>query len=153
MALTLSQVRTLIAAKVQAVTGVGRVYEYRRLVTTESEILADMVSGALLNFWTVTPAEGNAQERVRHPGTHDKVFYRYEINAYYAASAFNETETTFVSLVEAVMATFETGGKDLGGQVNECWPAQCTELYYRTFANVLCHHAKLTIQVREHPGS
>lgn len=153
MALTLTQVRALIAAKVRAVAGVANVYEYQRLVTTEAEINAVMTSAGILNYWCVTPAAGNPHVRERHPGTHDKVTYRYEIHGYYAASGSNSTETTFVSLVEAVMATFETSDKKLGGQVTECWPAQWEEHDYRMFVNVVCHHCKLTVQVREHPGS
>ncbi len=150
---TLQGAQTLIAAKIQAVAGVGRVYEYQRLVTDESSIVADMRSAGVLNYWTVTPAQANPHALERHPGTHAKATYQYDVHGFYAAKDYNASEVAFVALVVAVMATFETGDKKLGGAVTECWPAQWQEHDYRMLAGVLCHHARLAIAVREHPAS
>jgi hypothetical protein len=151
--MSLQAAQALIVAKIQAVVGVGRVYQYQRLVTSESELFADTVAAGVLNYWTVTPAEASPHDMTRHPGTHGKAVYQYDVNAFMAESSAGASETAFVALIVLVMDAFEHPADCLGGAATEARPLQWQQHDYRVFGNVLCHHARLSMWVSEHPSS
>jgi hypothetical protein len=146
-------VRDAVVAKIGAVSGVGKVYGYLRLVTSEAAIAADMVTDDRLNYWAIAPAGGDPHIYERHTTSHGKHIYQYDVHAYYALDESGASEQAFTTIVEAVMADFETGDKKLNGvvEVAECGPLQWRESDQRMLVNVLCHHARLSLRATEHP--
>lgn len=144
--------RNAIVAKIQAVPGVGIVYGYLRLVASESDILADMLSTGRLHYWSVAPAASNPHATERHP-SHAKLTYRYDVHVFYALDGAGLSQQAFTTVVRAVQDDFEAADKKLGNLVVECGPLQWTGSDERMLANVLCHHAQLSLSVIEHPDS
>jgi len=142
--------RDAIRAKVAAVTGIGAVYGYIRLVTTETDIVADMVASGRLHYWCVVPAQGDPYSQERHPSRHRSYTYRYDVHAFYALDGAGLSQQAFTTVVLAVINAFEQDGCDLDSTVVNAGPAQWKVSDERTLANVLCHHAQLSIEVTEH---
>jgi hypothetical protein len=146
-------VRNAVAAKVEAVAGVGKVYRYLRLVDNEDAIAADMVADGRLHYWSISPAVADPLIRERHPCAHAKITYQFDVHAFYAFENSGETQEAFTDVVLAVINDFETGDKKLNGvvEVAECGPLQWRQCDERLLANVLCHHAAFGLRVVEHP--
>ena len=142
--------RDAIRAKVAAVTGIGVVYGYARLVTTEDDIATDMVSTGRLHYWCVVPAQGDPYGQQRHPSVHRSYTYRYDVHGFYALDAAGLSQQTFTDVVLAVINAFEQDGCNLDNTVVNAGPLQWKVSDERMFVEKLCHHAQLSIEVTEH---
>jgi hypothetical protein len=142
--------RDAIRAKVAAVAGIGAVYGYMRLVTTETDIASDMVTSGRLHYWCVVPSQDNPYSQQRHPSVHRSYTYRYDVHGFYALDGAGLSQQAFTDIVLAVIAAFEQDGCNLDNTVVNAGPAQWKTSDERMFVDALCHHAQLSIEVTEH---
>jgi hypothetical protein len=147
--MSLSAVRTRIRDKVAAVPGIGPVYDYMRHAVEErrrAELFR--ADDGRLHFWCVTPAPSETYVTKRHPANHEIADYRFDIHGFMALRDADATELLLSDLAEAVIAAFRAD-KKLGDSVIEAGPAQWVEHDHRMFADVLCHHVRLSLMARE----
>lgn len=150
--MSLGTIRTALAAKVQAVTGivgVAPVYDYWRHVTSEKEI-NDLLKGGSqgrLHFWCVSPAQSDPLTIDNMGGCDQADPWRFDIRGYYALLDADASEKAFLTIVEAVIEAFRLD-KNLGGTVISNWPVQWPENVHVMLAGVLCHHARISVPVR-----
>ena len=152
--MSLSSIRTSLAAKVAAVVGiagVAPVHDYWRLVKTADELQSVLVGGnqERLHFWFVTMAGTNPLTIVQAMGCQYGI-YRWDIHGYYAIEDAPASEKAFLNIVEKVMDSLRTDYR-LGDTVIEVsgeWPSWA-EFNAVTIVNVDCHHVRLTASYKQ----
>lgn len=145
---TIAPIRLALKTLVAGVTGIGNVYDYQRHIETEAELKSLYVPGSRLHFWCVTLGPDDKFMETRHPGNHSKAWATFTIRGYYALKDADATEKTFVDLVEDVLDALRLeANKTLGGtciaQGNPRWSGPS----HVSIADVLCHHAEITVPV------
>jgi hypothetical protein len=149
-----SNIRSALATRLDAITGVENVHSYHRHITKGTEDPAFLAlyadSSNNLNAWSIVRT-GCTQ--AQHTGLEsDAVIKRTHsitITAYRSVVDASATENTLQDLVETVMSNFNSGDDTLGGVALTHGLMQLTGFTHAMFYNVLCHVATLTIQIEE----
>jgi hypothetical protein len=153
-----STIRTRIKDILEAVSGVGRVYDYFRHVTneaTQAALLKDAGTGAL-HFWFITLSQENTLDQ-RRDGTLARDTLTYELHGFMAVNDAQESEKAFAARVLDVVTAFNVAqklalsGVALAGVIDS-GPIQWPMSPHVMFNSVLCHFAKLSLPVEFDAG-
>lgn len=155
MAFSPDACRVALAAALQAVPGVGRVHQYRRIVRDEQSARVHLFDGTRINGWLVAPAGSNFSVNVRNPGFAGigvkaggqvMTTFQFQVEAYYGLDDPGESERVFADLVWAAVADLNSyGALPISGIVHQL-PADVEQFGYAMFANFyLVHYARIGI--------
>jgi len=145
----IAPLRTALTALVQAVSGIGNVYDYMRHPVSEAEVKTLFVTGGgtpRLHYWCVTLAPDDKFVEQRFPSSHSKAWVTFAIRGYYALQDSVASEKTFIDLVESVLNSLRSN-KTLSGAALQSGPARWTGPTHVEVVNVLCHYAELIVPV------
>lgn len=143
---TLAQIRAAIAAKLDAVPGMGRVHDHQPYLKTEQRLKELYQAGDHLNGWFVrrigtretSPFVGRAIEH-----------HRWLIQGFMAFDGTGSSELAFDDQVEAIRDAFRAD-ETLGGLVastasQDAAGVQVEDSLPVMFCGVLCHSARLIL--------
>ena len=109
--MSLSTVRTALTAKVAGVSGVNKVYDYRRYWTDEATFVTKTVTSSKVQWWTVSLKRRTLVDSASLEGI---VYFTFEILGFYGLVDADASEKTFHALVEDVCEAL-SGDLELGG--------------------------------------
>lgn len=150
----IAPLRDRLKAILEAVSGIGRVYDYMRHPTTDAEVKSLFVTttSPRLHYWCVTLSPESKFIEQRYPGSHSRATVTFSIRGYYSLVDADATEKTFINLVEDVLDALRANRSLLSGDVGGPWieqgPAQWVGPTHVEVAGVLCHHAELVVPIR-----
>lgn len=147
--------RVALAAALNAVAGIGRVHEYRRIVRDEQTARVHLWDGTRINGWMIAPAGSNTSVNVRNPGFSGigvkaggqvMTTFQFQIEAYYGIDDPAGSERVFMDLAWAVVKDLNSyGALNISGIVHQL-PADLELFGYAMFAQFyLVHYAKIGI--------
>lgn len=137
-----AQIQTILSA----VSGVGRVHEYVRWITTEEQLKALAVDGdGKVNIWMITRAATAAETGDK---TQDERTHNWKIIGFRALEDDVGSELVFQDTVENVCTAFRSKFR-LNDTAFNTEPMQVKEVGHRMYAGVLCHYCKLTMEADE----
>ena len=141
----LAQIKTTL----EAVSNVGKVYDYERYIKDEAtlkNLFGTTISDQYqLRGWTIT-SPAMAEEREAAYGLHQRTL-DFVLRGYLGVDDNNASEKTARILAETVCDAFSTN-PFLGGVAFGAEPAQLEQFEYRRFGNVLCHYIEIKLQCR-----
>lgn len=143
--MALSHINTAIRTHISAVSGIGNVYGYYRLVTTREGILSVLVKNNIINAWMVSRRSTPA-ERAVLPAVHRH--HTMRITGFYGLDDSAATETTFQALVEAVQTSLDND-LTMGGYAVNSGPASVLVVDLRMIGSYLCHYTEIDFPVTE----
>lgn len=148
------QIRDAIKAKLDAITGIGKVHTYERYSQKQSDLVAfykDVASGRLLGWHISRVASREAYIDIeRWVRDHD-----WKIRGFMALDDADETQETFDTLIESICDAFRVD-PSLGDLIfstvieekNHQAGVQVEEVAPVLFGGVLCHSARLALTTR-----
>lgn len=143
--MTLAQMRTALAAKLTAVPGIGRTFEYWRLIKHKVEIHDDYTANGRLHVWFLSLADDEPFIETRHVGC-SRVRGRFWLHGYFALADSGETEQVFDAVLQDVITTFRADAQ-LAGAAVDSGPLRVRTHGHQTFCDVLCHYVQCEIEV------
>ena len=144
--MALSDIREQIKAILSGVDGIGIVHDYVRWSSDWKKFL-DLYKDAdgKINGWhitrTATPSKRDNLPTIQR--THTFIF-----RGIYGLQDDVASEIAFQAVVEKIQDAFDSE-YNLGGHALNSGPAQVNIVEPRMFGPVLCHYAKLTLEVIE----
>ena len=155
MAFTPDACRVALAAAIQAVPGIGRVHEYRRVVRDEQSARVHLFDGTRINGWMIAPSPANTVVNVRNPGFSGigvkaggqvMTTFQFQIEGYYGLDDPGESEKTFADLAWAIVLDLNSyGAIPISGIVHQL-PADVEQFGYAMFAGFyLVHYVRIGI--------
>lgn len=140
-------VRAKIKTMLEAVTGIGKVYGYRRWANDDGDFISlfkDTTSGRILG-WMISREKCAAEylDNAEEEATHG-----YLLQGYMGLKDADQTEILFNALIELVRAKFRLDFS-LGDTAEQAGPVSVDLIETRVFGNVLCHCAELRLPVKE----
>jgi len=138
-------IRDYIKAQLLAVTNMGQVHDYLRLVNTWAKLEEYFTKNNRLNVWAIVRGD----TRTAWQGG-NILIKRHTIHlvGLYGLRDDAATEKTFLTLVDAVMEKFQED-HNLGDNCLTTDPPEVVDLGHRTVSNILCHRAVVRLQVYE----
>ncbi len=146
-------IRTQIAAVVNGVTNVGKVYDYERWAPdwgTFISLFKTTISGvAQIRGWEIG-RRGFSEKQAAIGGEYGQNEKRHEylIRGYMGVDDSAATEKTFNALIEAISDALRNNWTLNGSALNHEW-LQAPVIEARMFGSVLCHYCELTLAVCE----
>lgn len=157
-----AQIRAAIKAKLEAVSGIGKVNDYERFAREQSRLKTLYVdqpgtAAARVKGWFVAL---RSTEEISPGNGRYQVTHGWEIRGYMSLDDADESEKLFDDLIEAVRDAFRTD-EDLGALVSSTnlgegddqpGPSgvQLEEKLPVLFCDVLCHSARLKLFTRHY---
>jgi hypothetical protein len=145
-----SAIRTQIYTILNAVTNVGKVYDYERWTadwTTFINLFKTTISGIdQIRGWEI--GRRSAKEERQTLGANDRD-HTFIIRGYLGLNDAAATEKTMNNLVEAIAAAFRANLTLNGAAVQGHDYLQIDLIEARTFGSVLCHYAELRLNVHD----
>ena len=143
--MSLSLIRTQIKTKLEAISGVENVYDYKRFCSDLATYKDLFIKDSKVNTWDI---ERTNFERIGHGGSGDveDINHTFVIRGFY--SFYNElaTEKTFQDLVETICASF-INDPTLGGYANIVHIPIIGEFSTVMLGAVLCHAVNIVINI------
>jgi len=146
----LGQIKSIIAG----VTGVGKVYTFRRWVPQDKDFQNAVVTGNRINFWDIYRA--NSEERWPNEFQFQRV-HNIVVRGFLSAKDASASEQEFQSIVERVSHRFRLkANRTLNGTVESLGSGDLQGLHlssidYGMVHNALCHVVQGRITVIEKP--
>lgn len=146
--MTLSEMRAALKTRLESVSGIGKVYDYYRLVVHDREVRSDLVPAGTskLHAWFLTLADDDAFTEVRRPGNCSRVTGRWWMHGFYALDEAGASEKDFETVLQAIITAFRAQ-PHLTSATIDSGPLRIKESGYRKLSGVLCHYAQLEIEV------
>lgn len=151
----IAPLRDRLKVILEAVSGIGRVYDYMRHPVTDAEVKSLFVTttSPRLHYWCITLGPDAKFLEERYPASHSRATVTFAIRGYYSLVDADATEKTFINLVEDVLDALRTHKGALnvdviGGPWLTQGPAQWAGPNHVEVAGVLCHHAELVVPIR-----
>jgi len=153
--MSLSAIRTALKNLVAGVTGIdaSNVHDYDRLAKDWDEYLGHYkhpVTG-VINTWIVT--RESTQEALVAAASKADMNHLFVIKGFYSVGKDDDaTEKTFEDLVEAIRTALRAEQKTdqvLGGTAYNITSPQLRVSVQQKFGAVWCHHAQITVSVKE----
>lgn len=145
--MSLSLIRTQIKTKLEAISGVENVYEYRKfcndLVTYKDLFIKD----SKVNTWEI---ERRSFERTGRGGSGDieDIIHNFTIRGFYSSYDTLATEKTFQDLVETICADF-ISDPTLGGKARIVNMPITGEFSIVMLGSVLCHTCNVNLSIQD----
>ncbi len=149
--MSLAAIRTELKTVIEAVSGIGNVYDYLRYSNSEKNFKDLFKADKKINGWQITrqaTSEETESQNYNNIRTH-----KFLIWGIYSAKDVDASEKTFQDLVEAVTAALRTAGKSpqpLSGTALYVEPPQVEKIEYRCFGGVLVHSVDISVEVTEY---
>lgn len=146
----LESIRTIVAG----VTGVGRVYAYRRWLPQDRDFQLAAVTGNKVNIWEVIRA--NTEERWLNKFQFQRI-HQITIRGFYSSKDASASEQTFQQIVDRLQRRFHLqANRTLGNTVESLGQGdraglQIQSTDYAQAHNALCHSLNARLLVIEKP--
>jgi len=143
--MSLALIRTQIKTKLEAISGVENVYDYKRFCSDLTTYNTLFVKDSKVNTWEI---ERTSFERIGHGGSGDveDVNNTFIISGFYSFYDELATEKTFQDLIETICASF-ISDPTLGGTANIVHIPITGEFSMVMLGAVLCHKCDITINI------
>jgi len=140
--------RTAIKAILGAVTGIGIVHDYLRLITDEASWREAFVGpgGEQLLAWTMT--RESSEELVLQGNTQNERYHLWVLRAYMGVADSQATERTFQDLLEAACDALRVR-PTLSGAAQRSDPPQVRAVEHRMFGSVLAHYGEIVLRASD----
>ena len=145
--MSLSLIRTQLKTKLEGISGVEKVYDYKRfcndLVTYKDLFIKD----SKVNTWEI---ERRSFERTGRGGSGDveDVIHNFIIRGFYSFYDALATEKTFQDLVETICASF-INDPTLGGKAQIVHMPITGEFSTVMLGSVLCHSVNIAVAIED----
>ena len=143
--MSLSTIRSKIKTKLEALTDVKNVYDYKRYCNDWATYQDLFVKGEKVNTWEI---ERISFEAIGHgaPGDVEDKIHNFIIRGFYSVLDSLATEKTFQDIVESIVSNF-IADPTLGGTANRVHYPLTGELKIGKLGGVLCHIVEIHITV------
>lgn len=147
--------RDEVKTTLEAVTGIGRVYDFMRLITHWENFKRDAVKDGRVNVWEITRL--TLEEELESPqgqGAVEGCFrdaHLITIIGHFSVKDEDESEKTFQDLIDAIVAAFRANNT-LGEQTLIPSQPQVPSIGHEMFASVLCHAVQINFLAVERTG-
>ncbi len=148
-----SLIRAQIYTILNAVTNIGKVYDYERLTADWNQFITFYKTqiGAVDQIRGCQISRKSVKEKKIVLGigssSHEKT-HVFLIRGFLGVSDASATEKTFNALIEAIATAFRTN-KTLNSTAQDHDFIQAESIEVRSFGGVLCHYAEMTLTVYE----
>lgn len=147
----MSQIKARIVAQMLLVTGIGKVYDRMRLITSEITFKTDCVVNNRVNAWFLTRTAKKVQDLDVNQAVAEPTDTLL-IHGFLGVQDAADTDSMMDDLADAVIAQINTDRKPpskFNGLVQMADPPQLTTSDLRHFGvpQVLCHHVEITISL------
>ena len=145
--MSLSLIRTKIKTKLEAISGVEKVYDYKRFCADLATYKDLFIKDSKVNTWEI---QRRSFERIGHGGSGDvqDVTHAFIIRGFYSFYDSLATEKTFQDLVETICADF-ISDPTLGGVANIVNIPITGEFSMGFLGAVLCHVINIEISITD----
>jgi hypothetical protein len=145
--MSLTLIRTQIKTKLEAISGVENVYDYKRFCSDLATYKDLFIKDAKVNTWEI---ERKAFSRTGRGGSGDieDVIHEFIIRGFYSFYDAYATEKTFQDLVETICADF-ISDPTLGGKAKMMHVPITGEFSNVMLGNVLCHQVQINITIED----
>lgn len=145
--MSLSTIRSAIITILEAVTGIGKVYDYERYAKSPDGFKLLFTSNDdKFHVWQLTR---ESTEEISEMHTTNIRRHTMVIRGYYALKDANATAKTFQDLIETICEDLRVDFQ-LGGIALQCLPPQVRIVEHVEFTGVLCHHAEIVLVCEEY---
>jgi hypothetical protein len=147
--------RDEVKTTLEAVNGIGRVYDTMRLLTHWEKFKQDAVKDGRVNIWEITRL--TMEEDLETPQGQSGVepcfrdLHLIGIIGHFSVDDKKKSEKVFQDLIDAIVAAFRVNNT-LGAQTLIPAQAQVPSIGHEMFASVLCHAVQITFLARERTG-
>lgn len=148
--MTLAEQRAALKTVLDAVTGIGKTYDYFVASQHEAELRAQFTLDGRLHVWFLTLADDEAFTEQRMVGC-SRVTGKWWLHGYYALNEQGASEKDFEAVVQAVLTAFRADAQ-LAGAAIDSGPMRIKTFEHRMFCGVLCHYAQHEITVLSEVG-
>lgn len=145
--MSLALIKTQIKTKLEAISGVEKVYDYKRYCNDWVSYQNLFIKDSRVNTWEI---ERNSFSRVSHGGNGDieDVTHNFIIRGFYSFSDSLATEKTFQNLVEIICASFMNDPTLTGKAKIVHMPIEGT-FTLNKLGDILCHVVEIKINIEE----
>lgn len=145
--MSLSLIRTQIKTKLEAISGVEKVYDYKRFSSDLATYKDLFVKDSRVNTWEI---ERKTFSRTARGGSGDieDTTHNFIIRGFYSSYDILATEKTFQDLVETICASF-INDPTLGGKAKIVHMPITGEFGTVMLGSVLCHTVNINISIEE----
>lgn len=145
--MSLSAIRTKIKTKLEAISGVENVYDYKRFCADWATYKELFIKSSKVNTWEI---ERRSFSRVGHGGSGDveDPTHLFIIRGFYSFYDTMETEKTFQDLVETICASF-INDPTLGGTAKIVHIPIEGEFSMGKLGDILCHIVEIRISISD----
>lgn len=145
--MSLSTVRTKIKTLMEAVTGIGTVYEYKRYVNDWETYKNLFIKSSKVNTWEVQRTTGSSDPYGGGSGREDRM-HNFTVRGFYGIDDKLASEKTFQDLTDLVVNAFRNQ-PTLSGTANIVnFPITWT-FSEGKLGDVLCHIVEINLSVSE----
>ena len=147
--------RDEVKTTLEAVDGIGQVYDHMRLLTHWEKFKQDAVKDGRVNIWEITRL--TMEEELETPQNQGGVEGCFQdkhligIIGHFSVDDKKESEKTFQDLIDAIVEAFRVNNT-LGGTVLIPQQPQVPGIGHEMFASVLCHAVQITFLAIERTG-
>jgi hypothetical protein len=143
--MSLALIKTQIKTKLEAITGVENVYDYKRFCSDWVTYKDLFVKDSKVNTWEI---ERKSFSRTGRGGSGDieDVTHEFIIRGFYSFYDTLESEKTFQNLVETICANF-INDPTLGGKAQMVQMPITGEFSTGKLGEVLCHIVEINITI------
>jgi hypothetical protein len=131
-----------------AVSGIGKVYSYRRWAADEASFKSLFVTAGTILAWTITREATDTDDF--EEGSHD--FHAIVMRGWMGVKDSADTERTFQNLVEDVRTAFQTNRTLIVESVVNAEfsdRVKVRKVDYVKYGEYLCHYAELELKVTD----
>lgn len=153
--MSFATLRDRVKTTLEAVSGIGQVYDFLRHLTFWEEVKRDIVKDGQVNIWEITrlAAEQDLDAPQNQVGVEANFQDRHNIAIFghVAVDDEKESEKQFQDLIDAIIAAFRLDNT-LGGLVLIPQQPQLLSVGHEMFASVLCHACQISFLAIERVG-
>jgi hypothetical protein len=145
--MSLALVRSKIKTKLEAISGVENVYDYKRFCNDWTTYQDLFIKDSKVNTWEIERISFSANGHGAPNEVEDKT-HTFIIRGFYSMFDSLATEKTFQDIVEAIVSDF-IADPTLGGVANRVHYPINGELKIGKLGSVLCHIAEIYITITD----
>ena len=145
--MSLSLIRTKIKTKLEAISGVENVYDYKRFCADLATYKDLFIKDSKVNTWEIE-RKSFESNGIGASGEVEDVIHTFIIRGFYSFYDELATEKTFQDLVETIRNSFITD-PTLGGKAKVIHIPITGEFSMAFLGSVLCHRCEIEIIIEE----
>lgn len=145
--MSLSLIRTQIKTKLEAISGVENVYDYKRFSSDLATYKDLFIKDSKVNTWEIE-RKSFSRTGIGGNGDVEDVIHEFVIRGFYSSYDAYATEKTFQDLVETICASF-INDPTLTGKAKIVHVPIEGEFTTVMLGNVLCHAVSINIKIED----